>query len=223
MEPEERPETSGADPSPKRKRKRKRKVPDESRSEEAEKSLTDNREGGANCANTTVYVEGISFDADEEDLKILFEQAGTVEEVRMPRWQDSGKPRGYAHVVFGSAAHAAAAIKQIHRQRLMGRYLTVDMARPPKKSSAPAASDGSVAAVPEGCTTVFVKNLPYDCDEDGVGRAMARFGEVTDVRLAMWNTNPPRLKVYACFRSPACFCPRADALRGLTLVPWLCH
>jgi len=39
-----------------------------------------------------------------------------------------------------------------------------------------------------GCRTIFVKNLPYDCDEDSVRRVMAAFGEVRDVRLACSTT-----------------------------------
>ncbi|KAH8077333.1 hypothetical protein JL720_10056 [Aureococcus anophagefferens] len=42
-------------------------------------------------------------------------------------------------------------------------------------------------AAPEGCRTVFARNLPYDAGEDAVRRAFARYGAVADVRLAVWN------------------------------------
>jgi RNA recognition motif-containing protein len=40
---------------------------------------------------------------------------------------------------------------------------------------------------PSGCTTLFVKGLPYDMDEEGVKGAFAKFGVVVSVRLVRWN------------------------------------
>jgi hypothetical protein len=93
----------------------------------------------------TVYVEGISYDADDDDVRTLFEQVGVVVAVRMPRWHDSNKPRGYAHVVFKDATHVAAAIAQLNGQRLMGRYLKVAEPNAPK-----IAAVGPSAPPPEG-------------------------------------------------------------------------
>jgi hypothetical protein len=97
----------------------------------------------------------------------------------MPRWHDSGKPRGYAHVVFADVAHVEDAIAKLDNQRLMGRYLKVALPKPAKS-----AAGGPAAPPPEGCRTVFVKNLPYDCDESSVRVVMEQHGEVRDVRLA---------------------------------------
>lgn len=53
-----------------------------------------------------------------------------------------------------------------------------------------------MAEQPRGCRTVFVKNLPYDADEDGVSEALAGCGRIASVRLAMWN-HTRKLKVRA--------------------------
>lgn len=127
----------------------------------------------------TVYVEGISYDAEDADVKTMFDQIGSVVELRMPRWHDSNKPRGFAHVVFKDSAHVPIAIAQLNGQRLMGRYLTVALPRAPK--SVPSAPS---VPPPEGCNTLFVKNLPYDCTEEAVRKVMVTFGDVKDVRLA---------------------------------------
>lgn len=47
---------------------------------------------------------------------------------------------------------------------------------------------------PPGCRTVFVKNLPYEADEDGVCEALSGCGKIASVRLAMWN-HTRKLKV----------------------------
>lgn len=41
---------------------------------------------------------------------------------------------------------------------------------------------------------MFVKNLPYDVNEDGVNEALAGCGRIASVRLAMWN-HTRKLKV----------------------------
>jgi nucleolin len=128
----------------------------------------------------TVYVEGISYDAEEADVKLVFEAIGEVTGIRMPRWHDSGKPRGYAHVVFAEEGHVEEAVSKLDGQRFMGRYLKVALPKPVKS-----AAGGPSAPPPEGCRTVFVKNLPYDCDEASVRTLMEQHGEVRDVRLAM--------------------------------------
>lgn len=50
------------------------------------------------------------------------------------------------------------------------------------------------AEQPAGCRTVFVKNLPYDVEEDAVSEALAGCGRIASVRLAMWN-HTRKLKV----------------------------
>jgi len=170
----------GADDG-KRKRKRNRTRKAKGSKEEAA-SAADSAVTGPEKAKVegTVYVEGISYDAEEADLKLVFEAIGEVTGIRMPRWHDSGKPRGYAHVVFAEEAHVGEAVAKLDGQRFMGRYLKVALPKPVKS-----AAGGPSAPPPEGCRTVFVKNLPYDCDEASVRTLMEKHGEVRDVRLAM--------------------------------------
>ena len=112
----------------KRVRKRKRKdkeTPTETAAPETSpsaKGLTGSSRGAVVAG--TVYVEGISYDANEADLEVFFSQVGKPSEVRMPRWHDSGKPRGYAHVEFADVAVASQAIQELNGQRMMGRSVT---------------------------------------------------------------------------------------------------
>ena len=53
--------------------------------------------------NKTVYIEGLPFTATDEIVTEFFEvihSVGAIKEVRLPRWHDSGRLRGYGHVEF---------------------------------------------------------------------------------------------------------------------------
>ena len=89
------------------KRKRKRK-----RSRKKKKGQEDDGEDSLDSSSRTVYVEGISYDASEEDLEKHFGSAcSSIKDIRMPRWQDSGKPRGYAHIDFDTVEDVRKALK----------------------------------------------------------------------------------------------------------------
>ncbi|CAB1115770.1 unnamed protein product [Ectocarpus sp. CCAP 1310/34] len=140
--------------------------------------------GGGGTIADTVYVEGIPWTCDESDVREFFKGCGKITDVRMPRWQDSGRPRGYAHVAFAGSSGAQAAFGR-DGQYLNGRYLTVQAPQEPATEKARRAN--RKAEQPAGCRTVFVKNLPYDVEEDAVSEALAGCGRIASVRLAMWN------------------------------------
>ncbi|EQC35661.1 hypothetical protein SDRG_06944 [Saprolegnia diclina VS20] len=133
----------------------------------------------------TVYVEGISYDADESALVSHFSACGAVKEVRMPRYQDSGKPRGYAHIVFDSDKAAKKALA-MDGQYMMKRYLSVRPAETPRTLEAVMTKSKSTKAI-KGCRTVFVKQLPYEITDAEVKEAFESCGTIISVRLPVWN------------------------------------
>ena len=139
----------------------------------------------------TCYVEGIPYDtpeAGEQELWALFESCGTLLDMRLPRWQDSNRLRGHGYFDFEEAAGMQAAIAKLNRHVIGSRYLTVVQATSAQRGSAARkVAAGGAKDVPATCTTLFVKNLPYDIDEDTVQEAFAAFGAVKSVRLARWN------------------------------------
>jgi len=56
-------------------------------------------------------VEGLPFAATEDDIKDFFRSVGIIEEIRLPQWHDSGRLRGYGHIVFKKESSAAAALE----------------------------------------------------------------------------------------------------------------
>jgi nucleolin len=191
---------------PKRKRKRKRKAA--STTENAEEVEQDSANANSSSSSaalssapsssssssgasaidyvsaTTVYVEGIPYECEESDLRQFFASCGgSVESIRLPRWQDSGRLRGYGHVVFSTTAAASAALLK-NRDTLKGRWLQVSKPQLPK---AVIAATSAAPEHPPGCKTIHVKGLPYEIDEDAFESAFVPFGRVHGVRLARWN------------------------------------
>ena len=131
-------------------------------------------------AARTVYCEGLRYDEAEDDVRAFFAAHGAIKELRLPRYQDSGRLRGYGHVEYESATSAAAALKA-SGSSLGGRYVTV------QPSKAKDQTTWTPRPRPDGCRTIFVKNLPYDIPSDALRRAFEKFGKINDVRLAVHN------------------------------------
>jgi RNA recognition motif-containing protein len=79
---------------------------------------------------TRLYVGNLSYDTTKEDLRTLFEQAGTVVscDVAVDKYTD--KSRGFAFVEMSSQEEADKAIEQCNGNDFQGRELTVSEARP---------------------------------------------------------------------------------------------
>ena len=52
------------------------------------------------CNERTIYIEGLPYDSNEDDVSRFFESCGKIQSVRLPKWHDSGRLRGYGHVEF---------------------------------------------------------------------------------------------------------------------------
>lgn len=50
--------------------------------------------------NKCVFISGIPYSTTEEELKEKFQTCGIIREIRMPKYQDSGRNIGYAHIYF---------------------------------------------------------------------------------------------------------------------------
>lgn len=172
----------------KRKRKRKKNSHGDDTSKEKDTPVSVNEKAGndSNAANEvlarTVYVEGISFDSNEEELRSFFEEndVSDIVEMRLPTWQDTGRLRGFGHIVFkseDSSVKALALDGSYPNNRK--RYLTIRKAKPPK------VVQSYYREQPDGCRRIFIKNLPYECTEEDVSLALVDCGKIIEggVRL----------------------------------------
>uniref|UniRef100_A0A7S2E5R7 RRM domain-containing protein n=1 Tax=Ditylum brightwellii TaxID=49249 RepID=A0A7S2E5R7_9STRA len=145
----------------------------------------------------TIYVEGIPFEMDEEKVKEFFHKGLDVEDdiidVRLPRWQDSGRLKGYGHIVFNTIHIREKALRTLNGKSLGTRYITIKEANAPKNDVSSSFTEKGLKVhnkpreQPANCHTIFIKNLPYGATEDDISEAFAKFGKIVEdggVRLA---------------------------------------
>jgi RNA recognition motif-containing protein len=79
---------------------------------------------------TRLYVGNLSFQTTEATLRDLCAAGGrSVSKVSIVTDRQTGQPRGFAFVEFGTEADARAAIEAMNGVSLDGRTLTVNEAR----------------------------------------------------------------------------------------------
>lgn len=78
----------------------------------------------------SIYVGNLSYEVEQDDLKQVFSEYGTVKSVQLPVDRETGRVRGFAFVEMGSDAEEAAAIEALDTAEWMGRSLKVNKARP---------------------------------------------------------------------------------------------
>ena len=77
-----------------------------------------------------LFVGNLSYQATEEDLRELFQQAGTVESVRIITDQFTGRPRGFGFVEMSTKEEGERAIEQLNGRLFRDRNLVVNEACP---------------------------------------------------------------------------------------------
>ena len=76
-----------------------------------------------------LYVGNLSFDTNEESVRGMFEQYGTVTDCFLPSDRDTGRPRGFAFVTM-PAKEAETACAKVNGLELDGRTVRVNEAQP---------------------------------------------------------------------------------------------
>ena len=77
---------------------------------------------------TRIYVGNLPYTADEESVRTLFSQHGTVEAVRLINDRETGRFRGFCFVEMPES-DAQTAIARLNGQDMEGRPLRVNEAR----------------------------------------------------------------------------------------------
>jgi RNA recognition motif-containing protein len=76
-----------------------------------------------------MYVANLSFHTQDEDLKKLFAEYGTVSSAKVITDRETNKSRGFGFVEMESDAEAKEAIKGLNNKEIEGRALSVSVAK----------------------------------------------------------------------------------------------
>jgi cold-inducible RNA-binding protein len=90
-----------------------------------------------------LYVGNLSYQTEAAELQQLFEQAGTVEAVKVMKDMATGRSRGFAFVEMSSDEEAAKAISELNEYQFAGRNLSVNEARPKTEHGGGFVNNGS--------------------------------------------------------------------------------
>lgn len=77
-----------------------------------------------------LYVGNLAFSSTDEDLQLLFGQAGVVKSASIVKDRETGRSRGFAFVEMDNDESALEAIAQFNGITFHGRQLKVNIARP---------------------------------------------------------------------------------------------
>lgn len=77
-----------------------------------------------------IYVGNLSFDANEDQLRELFEAYGRVESAKIISDQFTGRSRGFGFVEMAEREEGMRAIQELDAKEFIGRSLRVNEARP---------------------------------------------------------------------------------------------
>ena len=53
-----------------------------------------------------IFINGIPYETTEDELKELFSPFGEIEQIKLPKYQDSGRNIGYCHIYYTSVDSA---------------------------------------------------------------------------------------------------------------------
>ncbi|MBW4594297.1 MAG: RNA-binding protein [Brasilonema angustatum HA4187-MV1] len=78
----------------------------------------------------SIYVGNLSYQVEQDDLRRVFEEYGTVKSVQLPVDRETGRVRGFAFIEMAEEAQETAAIEALDGAEWMGRNLKVNKAKP---------------------------------------------------------------------------------------------
>ena len=83
----------------------------------------------------SIYVGNLDYSIEEEDLKEVFGEYGTLKRVYIPTDRETGRVRGFAFVEMESEADEDKAIEDLDGASWMERTLKVNKAKPRENRS----------------------------------------------------------------------------------------
>ncbi|KAH0255883.1 RNA-binding domain-containing protein, partial [Aureobasidium melanogenum] len=80
--------------------------------------------------STTLFVGNVSFNTTTDSLTGYFSEYGSINSIRLPTDRETGAPKGFGYVEFGSVDEAKAALEGLNGADVDGRNIRLDFAAP---------------------------------------------------------------------------------------------
>ena len=132
--------------------------------------------------NNGIFISGIPYNTPSSTLHSLFSQFGSITSLNLPKYQDSNRNIGYAHIYFSTASSAHKALS-LNKHTLNDRYITVEPAKYSSSSLSSLQTSLPKTVPPSSCVTAFIKNLPYTITEKEVGDKFRSCGKIKSIRF----------------------------------------
>ena len=138
--------------------------------------------------NNGIFISGIPYTTPSSTLQSLFSQFGTITSLTLPKYQDSNRNIGYAHIYFSTASSAHKALS-LNNHTIDNRYITVQPAKYSSSSLSAHQTSLPKTVPPSSCLTAFIKNLPYTITEKEVGDKFRSCGKIKSIRFVYNSKN----------------------------------
>lgn len=124
----------------------------------------------------TIFVSGLSYSTNEQELKKFFEKCGNIELIKLPKYKGTEKNIGYAHITFDDSETRTNALN-LNGKFLNGRYLDIQPARGPQNlpkiiEIEDITEDG-----------IFIKNLPYKSTQRQISEFFESCGKIKNIEM----------------------------------------
>ena len=164
-------------------------VKNESKEEEKEKEKKSYNSG----TWPELFVNNLSYKTTDESLKNYFSKYGEVESTKIVYDKESGRPKGVGFCKFCDASSAAEAIKDNDNLFLDGRPISVSYSNDKKGSAKVRKSNFKGDRNYQGEKfSVFIGNLSFKTNEDGIKNLFEDCGKIIDIRIAKTEEGRPR-------------------------------
>lgn len=91
----------------------------------------------------TLFVGNLSFDVGQDAVTQAFQDYAQPTSVRLPTDMETGQPKGFGYVSFGSVEEATTALEALQGHYLEGRPIRLDYSQPrPQNNGAPRGGRG---------------------------------------------------------------------------------
>jgi polyadenylate-binding protein len=130
-----------------------------------------------------IFVKNLNESIDNKQLYDTFSLFGNILSCKVVIDKETGLSKGYGYVHYETAEAARAAIEKLDGMLLDGQEVQVGEFM--SRSTRPAQNE---------FTNLYVKNIPYEWDDEKLKEEFSKFGEVVSAAVSMGSSSKRRAK-----------------------------